>query len=167
MKMPGAVPPTRTLAKKIDHLFRTIHPVDQGEYSYAEVASAINERGGPTISAAYVWQLRKGLRDNPTKKHLEALANFFGVSPIYFFDDDAASRIDSELELLVALRDSSVRRIALRATGLSPEFLSSVADMILRARQIAGLPKIDDEPHLETEQGEGKKPSESETDSSS
>src|SRR5690242_20470798 len=128
--MPEAMPPTRTLAQKIDHLFQTIHPIDQGEYSYAEVASAINERGGPTISAAYIWQLRKGQRDNPTKKHLEALAQFFGVSPIYFFDDEAASRIDAELELLVALRDSSVRRIALRAMGLSPEFLSSVADMI-------------------------------------
>jgi hypothetical protein len=41
----------------------------------------------PTDPATYLRQLRKGLRDNPTKRHLEALADFFGVAPIYFFDD--------------------------------------------------------------------------------
>lgn len=133
----------RTLAEKIDYLFRTVHPTKQGEYSYAEVAAAINQKGGPTISAAYIWQLRKGLRDNPTKKHLEALAEFFGVSPTYFFDDEIARRIEAELGLLIALRDNAVRQIALRASGMSPEFLESVADMIGRARKMAGLPEID------------------------
>lgn len=81
------------------------------------MAEAIATRGGPTISATYLWQLRKGLRDNPNKKHLEALADFFGVSPAYFFDDESVARIDAELELLAALREGSVRQIALRATG--------------------------------------------------
>lgn len=136
-------PPRRqTLAQKIDHLFRTIHPRGQDEYTYEAVAEAIQARGGPTISATYLWQLRKGLRDNPTKKHLEALATFFGVSPAYFFDDEAAARIDSELELLVALRDAPVRQIALRAFGLSPESLSTIASMIERVRQLEGLPRV-------------------------
>src|SRR2546427_7968433 len=65
------------LAERVDRLFRTIHPRNRGEYSFEEVAEAIRARGGPTVSATYLWQLRKGLRDNPTKKHLEALADFF------------------------------------------------------------------------------------------
>ena len=130
----------RSLAQKLDHLFRTIHKREMAEYSYEEVASAIRLRGGPTISATYVWQLRKGLRDNPTKKHLEALADFFGVSPSYFFDDDAVERIDAELDLLAALRDSPVRKIALRAFGLSPECLASIATIVEEARKVAGLP---------------------------
>ena len=132
----------RTLAQKLDHLFRTVHPGTRGEYSFEEVAAAIRGRGGPTISATYLWQLRKGLRDNPTKKHLEALAAFFGVPPAYFFDDDAARRIEAELALLATLRDTSIRQIALRAVGLSPESLSALTEMILRVRQLEGLPDM-------------------------
>lgn len=129
-----------SLAEKLNHLFHTVHPRNRGEYSNEEVAESIRSSGGPTISATYLWQLRKGLRDNPTKKHLEALAEFFGVSPAYFFDDEAAAHIKAELELLAALRDASVRQLALRASGLSPESLSALAEMIERVRQLEGLP---------------------------
>ena len=131
-------PRRRTLAEKIDRLFSTVHPA-KGEYSHEDVASAIRKSGGPTISATYLWQLRKGLRDNPTKRHLEALAGFFGVSPAYFFDDEAAARIDAELDLLAALRDAPVRQVALRAAGLSPQSLAAIAEMVERVRQLEGL----------------------------
>src|SRR3712207_3697964 len=135
------IPPNRTLAEKLDHLFRAIHPRGRGEYSYQEVADGIRAQDGPTISATYVWQLRKGLRDNPTKKHLEALAEFFGVSPAYFFDDASAARIDAQLDLLAALRDRTVRQIALRALGLSPDSLSLLTEVIERVRALEGLPE--------------------------
>ncbi len=137
-------PGPRTLAEKLDRLFRTVHPAGRGEYSFHEVADAIRARGGPTISATYLWQLRKGIRDNPTKKHLEALADFFGVSPAYFFDDASALRIDAQLDMLAALRDANVRQIALRAGGLS-DSLSVVAEMIERVSQLEGLSETD--PH--------------------
>ncbi|RCG21959.1 XRE family transcriptional regulator [Sphaerisporangium album] len=139
--MPDTAPgDERTLAAKLNHLFRTIHPRTGGEYSFEEVATAIRDRGGPTISATYIWQLRKGIRDNPTKRHLEALAGFFGVPPAYFFDDAAAKRIDAELALLSALRDASVRQIALRAAGLSPKSLDAITEMVERVRELEGLP---------------------------
>ena len=133
-----------TLAEKVDRLFRTIHPRDRGEYSFEEVAEGLRARGGPTVSATYLWQLRKGLRDNPTKKHLEALADFFGGSPAYFFDDEAAQRIDAELDVLAALRDAPVRQIALRAVGLSAESLATIADMVERVRQLERVPEPGD-----------------------
>lgn len=129
----------KTLAEKLDHLFRTIRPRDGDEYTYEEVARALREQGGPTISATYVWQLRKGLRDNPTMRHLEALAAFFGVPEAYFIDDAVAGRVDAELELLVALRDAGVRALALRAFGLSPETLASLTQMVERVRKLEGL----------------------------
>ena len=132
-------PPRRTLAEKVDRLFSQVRPT-KGEYSYEHVASAIRAEGGPTISATYLWQLRKGLRDNPTMKHLEALSSFFGVPAAYFFDDEAAARVDSELTLLATIRDASVRKVALRASGLSPESLDTIADMIERVRKLEGLP---------------------------
>ena len=129
------------LAAKVDHLFRTVRPRDGGEYSFEEVAEALRARGGPTISATYLWQLRKGVRDNPTKRHLEALAGFFGVPAAYFFDDEETRRIDAELTLLTALRDAPVRQIALRASGLSPKSLEAIADMVDRVRELEGLPQ--------------------------
>lgn len=131
-----------TLAEKLDRLFRTVQPKGGGEFTYEEVASTIRERGVP-ISHTYVWQLRKGARDNPTKRHLEALAEFFGVNPAYFLDDEAGRRIDEQLELLVALRDNAVRSVALRAAGLSGPSLAAIQGMIEHARHIEGLP---DEP---------------------
>ncbi len=135
----GQQRPVRALAEKLDRLFKVVHPADRGEYSYEDVASTLRERGGPTISATYLWQLRKGVRDNPTKKHLEALADFFGVTPAYFFDDETAERIDAELQLLAAMRDAAVRGVALRASGLSPETLGAIQGVIERARRLEGL----------------------------
>ncbi|GAA3434825.1 helix-turn-helix domain-containing protein [Kutzneria kofuensis] len=128
------------LATKVNHLFSVVRPASGAEYTFDEVAEAIRAQGGPTISATYLWQLRKGLRDNPTKRHLEALAGFFGVPPAYFFDDAEAERIDAELALLSALRDAPVRQIALRARGLSTKSLEAISDMVDRVRELEGLP---------------------------
>lgn len=126
----------RSLADRLNHLFDTVHPAGRGPYSNEEVAAAIEAQGGPTISGTYVWLLRKGQRDNPTKKHLEALANFFGVPPAYFFDDDIAAQLGAELDLLVALRDASVRDIALRVAELSPGSLEAIRGMIDQVREL-------------------------------
>lgn len=147
-------PRRRTLAEKVDHLFSQVRPV-KGEYSYEHVASAIRDGGGPTISATYLWQLRKGLRDNPTLKHLEALSSFFGVPAAYFFDDEAAARVDAELSLLATIRDASVRKVALRASGLSPESLDTIADMIERVRKLEGLSNGPSGPQQGKGSGEG------------
>jgi len=130
----------RTLAGKLDRLFGTIHPRQRGEYTYKEVADEIAARGGPTISATYLWELRTGRKDNPTLKHIEALAQFFGVPPSYFLDEDEAKRIEEELALLGALRDASVRHMALRAAGLSRASLGTITEMIERVRELEGLP---------------------------
>lgn len=129
----------RTLAEKIDYLFATVHPKNRGPYSYEEVASSIKKSGGPTISASYIWQLRTGAKDNPTMKHLEALAGFFGVPPAYFFNDESSERIAAELSTLAAMRDNQVRSVALRASGLSAETLRTIQGFIERARTLEGL----------------------------
>lgn len=137
------------LAAKIDRLFRTVHPGDRGEFSADEVASALREMGGPTISSTYIWQLRTGKRDNPTKKHLEALAAFFRVPVSYFFDSDAAERIDAELDLLAAMRDHGVRSIALRTVGFderSLEVVRGVVDQLRTLQRLPPLPAVSDDP---------------------
>ena len=89
----SASPKSARFAQRLEHLFRTVHPKDRKPYTNVEVAEAINQAAGDqVISQAYVWQLRKGKKDNPTRKHIAALAAFFGVSPMYFFDDDQGRR---------------------------------------------------------------------------
>ena len=129
----------RTLAQKIDRLFQTMHPGDRGEYSYEEVAERIREQG-TQISASYIWMLRKGQQDNPSKKHLEALATFFGVPVAYFFDAAVAAGIDAELELLAAMREAEVQDIALRAAELTPSGRRIIAEMITQLRQMQDEP---------------------------
>ncbi|MEJ5869379.1 transcriptional regulator [Pseudokineococcus sp. 5B2Z-1] len=124
----------KTLAEKIDRLFKTVRRSGEPEATYREVANTIVARGG-AISASYIWQLRTGVKDNPTMKHLQALADYFQVSPAYFLDDEEAARIDSELELLAAMRDADVRAISLRASELSPSSLRLVHDLVERERQ--------------------------------
>jgi len=136
--------PRRSLADKIDRLFHTIHPKGRGPYSYKEVEAGIRDRGGPPMSSSYIWQLRTGKRDNPTMRHLEALADFFRVSPSYFFDEEASERIDAELSMLSTMRDNQVRTVAMRANGLSPETLETIKGLIERARDLEGLNRGDE-----------------------
>ena len=125
-----------TLARRLDRLFRVQGDRNAREPTYREVATAIAARGGPTVSPSYIWQLRTGLKDNPTLKHLEALAGYFGVEPAYFFDSATAERVDADHALSAAMADQTVRSVALAAAELSPESLSMVRSVIDRIRAL-------------------------------
>jgi len=134
--------PVTPLAKRLDYLFRTVHPKDRGPYNHAEVADMINDAAGErVISQSYLWQLRTGYKSNPTMRHLSALAAFFGVSPVYFFEDAGADRDELAPELAIALKDDSVREMALRAAGLSERTLKAIRNMIESARTVEGIPE--------------------------
>jgi ESX-1-secreted protein regulator len=135
----------RTLAERLEYLFRTVHEPGRREYSNEEVAAAIARDQGVAISASYLWYLRTGQRDNPTFKHLNALARFFGVPPAYFFDHGTGVRVEAELALLTAMKDAGVRDVALRAAGLSPKSLEAINDVISRVRELEGLRPHKDE----------------------
>ncbi|MEL3945324.1 MULTISPECIES: helix-turn-helix domain-containing protein [Streptomyces] len=141
--MTGAPDAAGTLAAKLDHLFASVVPAGRAPYSSEEVARAITAEGVP-ISGSYIWLLRRGQRDNPTLRHIEGLARFFGVPPAYFFDDDVSRKVEADLKLLNALRDAQVQQVALRTVGLSPQTLSSINEVIERVRELEGLPRDPD-----------------------
>src|SRR5262245_21871553 len=113
--------PPKTIAEKLELLFQTTHPGKDRPYTLEEVVNSIRDRGGPTISVGFLWALRKGKSDNPTLRHMQALAGFFGVPVGYFFDDETTARIAPQLELLGLLQDFGVTHIALRAAELEPQ----------------------------------------------
>jgi len=135
-------PPEGHFAERLDRLFRTVHPKDRAPYTPVEVAEAINaEVGERVVSGTYLWLLRTGQRDNPTIKHLVAIARFFGVPPTYFFPDEVVQQDAVPAEVVAALSDDKVREMALRAAGLSDRSLKAITDMINSARTVEGLPE--------------------------
>ncbi|WP_067484285.1 helix-turn-helix domain-containing protein [Actinomadura hibisca] len=133
-----------TLGRRLDHLFKTVHPRDRGPYSLREAATLINEQAGEqVISPAYLGALRSGDKRTPSLRRLEPIAAFFGVKLEYFTDDEVAERTNAQLELLRALRDSGVQRLALRAVGLSEGSLEALIGMVDNARRLEGLPVED------------------------
>jgi transcriptional regulator with XRE-family HTH domain len=167
--MPSAeqTPARRSLAEKLDHLFREIHPMDRGPFSYHEVAQAIREQAGPdgpTVSHGTLQQIRTGAKANPTIKTLEAIAAFFGVPAAYFLDDTVADRVDVRLQELKAaaenrpvrraaadpgpdeladvLADSNIRAVAFRLAGLSPRALKGLRAIVDQVRAVEGLPEV-------------------------
>ncbi|MCZ1012558.1 XRE family transcriptional regulator [Streptomyces lydicus] len=124
-----------SLADKIDGLFTTIRTKGR-EYTYEEVARGCSELSGGTFSKTYVWQLRTGQRDNPTKRHLEALAAFFHVPVAYFFDDEVAARMESQFALATAMRDADVRDVALRIINLDDQTRKSMVRIVQEITQM-------------------------------
>ncbi len=136
----GPTEPRWSLADRINYLFDTIRREDGKPYSNDEVAAEMEARGnGLTVSGAYLSLLRRGKRQNPTARHLEALAQFFSVDVAYFFDNAASRQIADDIALLRSLADAGVQRIATRLGGLSSGSLRDIASIIERIRASEGL----------------------------
>ncbi|MDQ7805579.1 XRE family transcriptional regulator [Amycolatopsis sp. A133] len=137
----------RDFADKLNHLFAVTKSPGGDEYSNDFAADSITV-AGTKISGTYIWQLRKRKRDNPTIKHVEGLAKFFGVPVNYFFDDDVTDRVDQQLRDLAAEQerlkanagDEEAQRIAMRAGELTPDrrqLVMDLLDIVYRDQQAA------------------------------
>ncbi|MBW1603950.1 helix-turn-helix transcriptional regulator [Streptomyces sp. JJ66] len=148
----------RTIADRLDHLIRTLHPPGRGPLSYMEIADGIKEKagaGGQTVSHATIQKIRKGEITDPKVSTLTVIAGFFGVPVTYFFDDAVADRVDAKLaklkesveltraqrELAEVLDDGAVRDVAVRMNGLSVGSLRAIRGVVEQARRLEGLPE--------------------------
>lgn len=151
-----AVGSPATLADKLEQLFVNVNDPTTGKpYSNPGAAAAIermvgelpeSERAGRIISHQYIWQLRKGVKSNPTMRHLESLGALFGVGADYFLSETKYREVTSELATLKNLQDSGAAKLALRARDLSPAGLAAVEAALEHARSLEGLrpPRGDD-----------------------
>src|SRR6476660_6576167 len=120
---------SKTFAARLNRLFDTVYPPGRGPHTSAEVIAALKAEG-VTMSAPYLSQLRSGNRTNPSSTTMAALANFFRIKPAYFTDDEYYEKLDKELSWLLVMRDEGVRRIAMRASELSPESKEDVMERV-------------------------------------
>uniref|UniRef100_A0AAU2ACX5 XRE family transcriptional regulator n=1 Tax=Streptomyces sp. NBC_00093 TaxID=2975649 RepID=A0AAU2ACX5_9ACTN len=130
----------KKLSERLNRLFEAVHPHGRGPYSNSEVVELMAGRGLETVSDTYLWMLRTGRRDNPTMRHLEALASFFGVPAAYWFDDEVAEKTVQELELLELLRDSQIKNVLLRLSDVSVDGKEAVLGLVDNVRKMEGLP---------------------------
>jgi len=130
-------PAAHSLAGKLRHLVAAIPAPGGHRYSAREIADEINRRRGEkAISHTYVANLLAGRSTNPTLQAVGLLAELFGVPAAYFLDDEVAHRIDGELELIAALRQAGVERVATRMAGLSEDGLRSLAQVVEQIRAV-------------------------------
>lgn len=126
------------LAEKVEALMKAV-----GAPSYDKLAAAIRAAGGPTISGAYLQQLRTGARHNPTLQNLQALSTYFTKAlgfpvTLSYFDPETPvdqpwvdsqdeervaqlqRQLQDERQLTARLTDHGIRRIAARYGDATP-----------------------------------------------
>jgi transcriptional regulator with XRE-family HTH domain len=130
------------LSRRLDDLFTSARPGGK-QWTNADVAAEL-KRSSPDlkVGAVYLSQLRNGKRTNPSPDLLAALAGFFGVSVAYFFDDEVAESVQTELAALQAMRDAGVRAVAMRAAGMRTDNLEAITTIMDQYRKMQGLPAI-------------------------
>jgi len=119
----------RAIARRLEALYANVHPAGRGPYSDEEVAARAAARGFD-LSRAYIQQLRRGRRINPTVKALEGLAAAFDVPVSYFFSDDQLDIARQDRALAAAVEDEAVRDIALRSAQLTPEGVRALSALL-------------------------------------
>ena len=103
-------------------LFEEKRMPDGSQYSQNEVVEGTDG----VLTRVYLWKLRTGRASNPSFQIIQALAEFFGVDPRYFFEND-----DQRIELQEnEKRDQLVDQIALRSSELDNAGKQAVLYMI-------------------------------------
>ena len=72
-----------SFAEKLNLLFEEKRKPDGTKYSQMEVVEGTQG----TFSRVYLWKLRNNRAFNPGYQIIQAIADFFGVDPGYFFAD--------------------------------------------------------------------------------
>ncbi|MBF8184937.1 helix-turn-helix transcriptional regulator [Nonomuraea sp. K274] len=147
------------MAEKLDTLFQLrLHPERaedsnpaRRQFSYGEVAEAIRQQTGDRvhISRQYLQMIREGIRPgNLSLDKVVALANFFGVDPIYLYEpgqlgvedearvDTQIRRIDEQLKLLQSMRDNQVQWLVGRLLDPSPDGRERISRIIEAIRSL-------------------------------
>lgn len=117
----------------------------RGPFSNPQVVRMLEEQGLPSFSDTYMWQLRTGRADNPTKKHMDALADLFGVPKDYWSSSATATVMNSMITRLNGLKDAGATPEQLHrqlksftrrmSQGVTPEALVEQLETLARLNE--------------------------------
>ena len=121
---------SKSLAEKVDWLFRTRLSARGRQYTYGQVQRATGNR----VTASYVWRLRTGAMSNPGLSTLETLAGFFEVPLSYFAEGgeylEPSLTITNTLPGEKAPRDKVLADLQMHASKLPDDKLYSVIGVV-------------------------------------
>lgn len=123
-----------SFAEKLDALVASLVDADGSAVSGNRFVAMFNEVSPVRLSTGYFSELRTGVVTNPRMDLVEALAEFFQISPSYFFpsaDDDLNVE---RVRLLGSMRRANVTRLAARTDGLSADALHRIIGVIEEER---------------------------------
>jgi transcriptional regulator with XRE-family HTH domain len=110
-----------TLSDRLNRLFDVRRPAASPERAYTnrEVVTA-SKAAGFELSESHLSELRRGIKQNPTLRTLQAIASFFQVQVGYFTDAEIPADVDRELaaqaaELAQTLAANEAAQTELRA----------------------------------------------------
>lgn len=124
------------LAQRLNALFARIPPPNSRQLYTNERAAKEITTAGVRVTGTHLSLMRSGKRDNPSARLLAAIADLFDVPITYFFDEDQARNIDSELAVLAGLRDADVRGILTRAADLSESSRANLGSVLNRIMEM-------------------------------
>lgn len=133
-------------AERLRFLLGAVRHPEGRPYNLSEIAEEIARRGRARVSRGYLSSLKDGKKRRPSPEYVEAIADFFGVPLMYFYDSETARWVEQELRLIASLRSAGVHHLSLEAYGLSPSSLEVIAETVRHLRRLEGLPETSEEP---------------------
>lgn len=95
------------------------------------------------ISLVYVSQLRTGVRKNPSRKVVQALADYFKVPVGYLYKnswrDDRNDAQEMDSSTIMRISDLRIKRLPINANGLPPRSIGLLADVSMKFRFSEGM----------------------------
>ena len=110
-----------TFAAKLNRLFVEKLKPNGSHYTQTEVIAKTKN----VLSRVQLWKLLTGQADNPGIQVIQALADFFGVEPGYFFEHENAEADEHEQK-----RHEFIEKIAFRSYDLDESGKQAVIFMI-------------------------------------
>ncbi|GGW94578.1 XRE family transcriptional regulator [Streptomyces noursei] len=128
-QLPAEGPDEGSFAERLDFLCKND---PRGPFSNPTVVRMLDAQGLHSFSSTYMWQLRSGRADNPTKNTMDGLADFFGVPKDYWSNRATAQIINR----LIA------RLNGFKANGATPEQLHRQLVSFTRRMSEGAAPEV-------------------------
>lgn len=127
-----------TLSDRLNRLFDVRRPAEAPDRAYTnrEVVNAC-KAAGFELSESHLSELRRGVKQNPTLRTLQAIASFFTVPVGYFTDADIPAAIDREL-----LKQAERLTQTLAATVAAQDELRAATQELRQAMRDSGVTKM-------------------------
>lgn len=123
-----------TIPERLNYLFTTVVQWDGKPYTAGRVAAWINDNGGK-ISSVYVLKILRGERKEPTAGYLRLIAQFFEISPSFFYEEDPGPVDGHRQNMMMLLREPEYAAMLQQFASLPSALQQGVRELIERMVQ--------------------------------